>query len=99
MDCVELLSPISWATGPVEIFHRIGLVELERVMRLRHDIYADHVEASAVIAHGRAAGAAEQVEQARTAHRRAVAGARQRITSCQPALACSAGSRAASRWR
>lgn len=44
----------------------VRLDELERVSRLRLDIDADHIEPSLMIAHARAASAAEQVEEART---------------------------------
>jgi hypothetical protein len=43
----------------------VALVEFEGVAGLRVDVDADHVEPGPVVAHGRAAGAAEQVEQAR----------------------------------
>ena len=49
---------------PVErIRHRVGLVERERVVRLRVDVDADDVEPGAVVADRRAAGTAEQVEK------------------------------------
>jgi len=40
-------------------------VELERIARLLHDVEPDHLEASTVQAHRRAAGTAEQVSNAR----------------------------------
>ena len=46
---------------------RVGLVELERVVRLRLDVHAYHVEARPVVADGRAPGSAEQVEEDRAA--------------------------------
>ena len=49
---------------PIErVRHRVGLVELERVVRLRLDVDTNHIEARAVVAHPRAAGPAEQVKQ------------------------------------
>jgi len=43
-----------------DIFQRITLDELERVVRLRLDVHADNlIEASAVVAHRRAASYAE----------------------------------------
>src|SRR5580765_3426793 len=53
-----------YATPPSQR-ESVLLCELERVVRLRLDVDADHVEPGAVVAHGRAAGAAEQVEQPR----------------------------------
>jgi hypothetical protein len=44
---------------------RVGLVELERVVRLWLDIHAHHLETSPVVAHGSAAGAAEEIQQPR----------------------------------
>src|SRR5437660_804150 len=43
-------------------------MELERIVRLRLDVYADHVEACAAVAHRRAASAAEEIEQPGLAH-------------------------------
>jgi hypothetical protein len=40
-------------------------MELERVVRLRVDVHADDVEPGAVVADGAAAGAAEQIQEAR----------------------------------
>src|SRR5690606_21763620 len=42
----------------------VGLDELERVVRLLHDVDAYHVEPRPVVAHGGATGAAEQVQDA-----------------------------------
>jgi hypothetical protein len=44
----------------------VDLVELERVVRLRDDVDADDVEAGSVVAHRRAAGATEEIEQPRS---------------------------------
>jgi 2-hydroxychromene-2-carboxylate isomerase len=46
-------------------FHRVGLMKLERISRLRIDINADHVKARAMVAHRTAAGTAEQIKQPR----------------------------------
>ena len=62
---------LAWRAGvdrvePVErIRGRVRLVELERVVGLRLDVDADDVEPGAVVAHRRAAGAAEQIQQKR----------------------------------
>src|SRR5258708_21203082 len=62
---------LAWRAGvygiePVERErHRVGLHELERVAGLRRDVDAGDVEPGAVVAHGRAPGAAEQVQQPR----------------------------------
>jgi hypothetical protein len=45
----------------VEVPERIALDELERVMGLRRDVYADHVETRAVVTHRTATGPTEQV--------------------------------------
>jgi hypothetical protein len=42
--------------------HRIALVKLERVPGLRVDVHADDIEPGAVVAHSRAASAAEEIE-------------------------------------
>src|SRR5262245_35825266 len=49
-----------------EIVERVGLLKPERVVRLRLDVDADHVEADGLVAHRGTAGAAEEIEQART---------------------------------
>src|SRR6185437_8196312 len=49
----------------VEGLERVALVKLERIVRLRREIDTDNIEARAVVAHRRAARAAEQVEQSR----------------------------------
>lgn len=48
--------------------HGVGLVELERVVGLRHDVDTDDIEPGAVVAHCCAASAAEQVEEAGPGH-------------------------------
>ena len=65
--CTHWHGGLAWmASKPSSgIRQRVGLVELERVVRLRIDVHADHLEPGPVVAHGRAAGAAEQVEQSR----------------------------------
>src|SRR3990167_5379473 len=50
---------------PGDIVEGIPLHELERIVRLRLVIHTDHVEPGPVVADRRAAGAAEQVEEAR----------------------------------
>jgi hypothetical protein len=57
MDCVELVAAL-----PAEL-QRVRLVELERIPRLGTIINAHNFEASAMVAHARAACTAEQIEQ------------------------------------
>jgi hypothetical protein len=60
VDGVELVAVLG------QELQRASRVELERVVAadLRLKVHADHLEPGAVVAHRRAAGAAEQVEQA-----------------------------------
>ena len=43
----------------------VGLMELERISRLRLDVHAHDLEARAAVAHRRAAGTAEEIQEAR----------------------------------
>src|SRR5438105_2811049 len=56
--CVDRVEAIQ------RICHGVGLVELERVVRLRLDIDADDLEACPRVANGSPAGPAEQVQEA-----------------------------------
>src|SRR5262245_21858799 len=63
-DQIEVLEPL-------RRLERVTLDEAEWIARLRHDVDAGHVEASAVQAHRGSASAAEQVESLRSiAHSR-----------------------------
>jgi hypothetical protein len=65
---------LAWRAGvdgvePVErVRHRVGLVELERIPRLRLDVDADHLKPGTVVADRGATGPAEQIEETRPAH-------------------------------
>lgn len=49
--------------------HRVALVELERVVRLRYDVHADNLEPGPCVSDRRSPGAAEQIQQAGFTHR------------------------------
>jgi hypothetical protein len=51
-----------------EVGERVGLVELEGVVRLRVDVDADDLEPGSVVADGRAAGAGVQIEDPHKVH-------------------------------
>jgi hypothetical protein len=59
-----MIAPLT-ADDAVENDECVGSDELKRVVRLRLDIDADHIEPGPVVAHRRSAGAAEQVKQTR----------------------------------
>ena len=44
-----------------EVLERIALVELERVVRLRVDVHANHLEPGPVVTHRSATSAAEEI--------------------------------------
>ena len=49
---------------PAQKVQCVTLAKRERVVRLRLDVHAHHLEARPVVPHGRAAGSAEEVEEA-----------------------------------
>src|SRR5947207_2344748 len=68
MDRIEVAGVKIRARHVFQDLERIAPHERERVVRLRLDVHADNLEACAVVAHRRAAGAAEEVEEPWLAH-------------------------------
>src|SRR6266704_186703 len=69
------------------ICHSVGLVELIRVILLWHDIHADHLKASVMVAFGTAASTAKQIEQSWFIHH-ATPAFRLRAMGCSSMSCC-----------
>src|SRR5436190_21038318 len=58
-----------WTRQVLQVLQGVTNGVVKRIVRLRLDVHAHHVEAGAVVADRRATGATEEVEQQRACHR------------------------------